>query len=153
MKKIAFIASALAITAAASVQFVLPDSANALPASQPPLLDGAEPTPAVIAIIERSCQNCHSLRTELPFYGRIFPVSLLLEHDVQTARKNMNLSRWRSYDDNEKRALLSEIGVLVRNRIMPPRRYTLIHPAARLSDSDAALIYQWTRAERERLRE
>jgi hypothetical protein len=153
MKKIAFIASALAITAAASVQFVLPDSANALSTSQPPLLDGAEPTPAVIAIIERSCQNCHSLRTELPFYGRIFPVSLLLEHDVRTARKNMNLSRWQSYDDTEKRALLSEIDVLVRNRIMPPRRYTLIHPAARVSDNDAALIYQWTRAERERLRE
>jgi hypothetical protein len=151
MKKIALIAAALAITALASVQLAVPDSPSAI--SQMPLLGGAETTPAVMAVIERSCQNCHSLRTELPFYGRIFPVSLLLEHDVETARQNMNLSRWQSYDEEEKSALLSEIGVLVRNHIMPPRRYTLIHPAARVSDSDADLIYRWTRAERERLQE
>jgi hypothetical protein len=152
VKKIAYIASALALAALAGAQLVLPDSFIAPASSEMPLLAGSQVSPAVGAIIERSCQNCHSLKTELPLYGRIFPVSLLLEHDVQAARSNMNLSRWQSYADTEKSALLSEIGSVVRNHVMPPRRYTLIHPAAKLSDADAALIYQWTRAERQRLR-
>ena len=60
----------------------------------------------------------------------------------------MNLSRWQSYNNDEKSALLSEIGSVVRNHVMPPGRYTLVHPAARLSAADANEIYQWTRAER-----
>jgi len=64
----------------------------------------------------------------------------------------MNLSRWQIYDDGEKGLLLAEIGSVVRNRVMPPRRYTMIHPEAKLSDSEATEIYQWTRSERRMLK-
>ena len=60
----------------------------------------------------------------------------------------MNLSRWQIYDDSEKGLLLAEIGSVVRNRVMPPRRYTMLHPEAKLSDAEATEIYQWTRSER-----
>ena len=63
----------------------------------------------------------------------------------------MNLSRWQIYDQAEKSLLLSEIGSAVRNRLMPPRRYTLVHPDAKLSDAEANEIYQWTRTERRML--
>jgi hypothetical protein len=151
VKKIVYIAAALAVTAVAAVQFALPDTPIRLAPSQAPLLAGAEVPPDVASIIERSCQNCHSLKTEWPLYSKVFPLSSLIEGDVATARGHMNLSRWQSYDNAEKRALFSEIGSVVRNQIMPPRPYTLIHPAAKLSDEAAAEIYQWTRAERHRL--
>lgn len=83
-----------------------------------------------------------------PLYSKIFPFSALIESDVATARDRMNLSRWQSYNNDEKSALLSEIGSVVRNHVMPPGRYTLVHPAARLSTADANEIYQWTRTER-----
>jgi len=92
------------------------------------------------------------LKTEWPLYSRIFPFSWLVEHDVQTARTHMNLSRWQTYDDDEKSLLLSEIGSVVRKREMPPRRYTLVHPDAKLSDAEANEIYQWRHAERRLLR-
>jgi cytochrome c len=60
----------------------------------------------------------------------------------------MNLSRWQNYDNHEKSLLLSEIGSVVRNRVMPPRRYTLVHPDAKLSDAEVNEIYQWTRTAR-----
>jgi hypothetical protein len=63
----------------------------------------------------------------------------------------MNLSRWQIYDNSEKIVLLSEIGSVVRTHIMPPRRYTIVHPEAKLTDAEANAIYQWTRAERRRL--
>lgn len=60
----------------------------------------------------------------------------------------MNLSLWNTYSDDRKSRLLAGIGSVTRNHIMPPGRYTLIHPEARLSDIEAQEIYRWTRAER-----
>ena len=148
MKKIVYIAAACAVTAVVGVQLALPDSAIRLTPSHAPLLAGAQVAPNVASIIERSCQNCHSLKTEWPLYSRIYPFSRVVEDDVATARGHMNLSRWQSYDNSEKSALLSEIGSVVRNHVMPPRRYTLVHPDAKLSDAEANRIYQWTRTER-----
>ena len=64
----------------------------------------------------------------------------------------MNFSRWQTYEDSEKSLMLAEIGAVVRNRIMPPRRYTMIHPEAKLSEADVKEIYQWTRADRRLLK-
>jgi hypothetical protein len=133
-------------------QLVQPASLLRQTPSQASLLMGANADAHVVSIIERSCRNCHSLKTEWPVYSRFFPFSWLVEHDVQSARTHMNLSRWQIYDAGEKRLLLSEIGSVVRNQEMPPRRYTLIHPDAKLSDAEANEIYQWTRTERRGLK-
>jgi len=105
-----------------------------------------------LALFERACQNCHSERTEWPWYSHIAPVSWLIARDVQQARLHMNLSRWQEYSSDERLGLLSEIGSAVRNRQMPKQRYLLLHPEARLTDKERLQIYEWTRTERSRLR-
>jgi len=79
-------------------------------------------------------------------------MSWMIEKDVHDARGDMNLSHWSEYDSERRRQILSEIGSLVRNHAMPPERYLLLHPNARLSDTDTQLLYQWTQSERRRLR-
>jgi hypothetical protein len=148
VKKILLFMTLFAVSGALGIQLVQPVSAGRPSASTAPILVGAHPDAHVLSVIERSCQNCHSLKTEWPLYSRIFPVSLMIEHDVQTARAHMNLSRWQIYEDSEKSLLLAEIGSVVRNRVMPPRRYTMIHPEAKLSEAEANEIYEWTRADR-----
>jgi hypothetical protein len=148
VKKILLFVALFAILCPAAIQLMRPASAVRQAASREPLLAGAHADTDVASIIGRSCGNCHSLKTEWPLYSRIFPFSWMIEHDVETARSHMNLSRWQNYENPEKNALLAEIGSVVRNRIMPPRRYTLIHPEAKLSDAEADAVYQWTRAER-----
>jgi cytochrome c len=149
VKKILSFVGLFAISGVLGIQLVQPASAIRQPPSQEaPILVGAHADAHVSSLIEKSCQNCHSLKTEWPLYSRIFPFSLLIEHDVQTARTQMNLSRWQIYEDSEKSLMLSEIGSVVRNRIMPPRRYTMIHPEAKLSEAEVNEIYQWTRADR-----
>lgn len=149
MKKILSFVSLFAISGVLGIQLVQPASAVRQAPSQPaPILIGAHADAHVFSVIERSCQNCHSLRTEWPLYSRIFPFSWLIDNDVQTARTHMNLSRWQMYEDSEKSLMLSEIGSVVRNRIMPPRRYTMIHPEAKLTEAEVNEIYQWTRADR-----
>lgn len=108
--------------------------------------------PETLALFERACQNCHSERTEWPWYSHVAPMSWLIARDVQQARSHMNLSRWQEYSTEERLGLLSEIGSAVRNREMPKQRYLLLHPEARLTDKERQQIYDWTRTERSRLR-
>jgi Haem-binding domain len=148
MKKTFSFGAVFAISGLLWAQFVQPASVVRQAPAQASILVGAKADAHVVSLFERSCQNCHSLKTEWPVYSRIFPFSWLVEHDVQEARAHMNLSRWQIYDDEEKSLLLSEIGSVVRTHEMPPGRYTLVHPEARLTDAEANEIYQWTRAER-----
>jgi hypothetical protein len=105
-----------------------------------------------LAILSRSCQNCHSPNTKWPLYGRVFPVSALLQHDVRTARSHMDLSEWATYENGEKRRILSEVGEVVRSGIMPPKRYVLLHGEAKLTQEEADHIYEWTRSSRSLLK-
>ena len=119
---------------------------------QSPLLRGARIDPVTLGIVERSCQNCHSERTEWPWYSHLPPASWLLHRDVAQARNRMNLSRWDGYTPAEQQALLSAIGGAARTGVMPPRRYTVLHPSSVLSPQERETLYRWTRAERSRLR-
>jgi hypothetical protein len=116
-----------------------------------PLLAGADADPAVVRILEKSCRNCHSERTEWPWYSYVAPMSWLIEKDVHEARSHLNLSRWSEYDAQKQHDLLAELAAVVRNRKMPLPRYTLLHPGAKPSPAEFERIYQWTRAERRRL--
>jgi hypothetical protein len=116
------------------------------------ILAGTGLDPQVVALLERSCQNCHSSNTEWPLYGRAFPMTLLIERDIRMARSHMDLSRWPEYEESRKRLLLAEIGVVVRNGSMPPRRYTLLHPEAKLNPEEVNEVYQWTRSNRRLLK-
>jgi hypothetical protein len=112
-----------------------------------------ENNPRVRAVLERACRNCHSQQTIWPAYSYLPVVSWALERDVAEARRHMDLSYWERYSTGQKQDLLARIGTEVRNRRMPLRRYVLLHPAARLSESDIQAIYDWTKAERRALRD
>jgi Haem-binding domain len=116
------------------------------------LMNDAMVDTAVTRIVGKSCKNCHSERTEWPWYSYVAPMSWLIEGDVYEARGHMNLSHWDDYDIDKKQALLSKIAVMVKNRKMPLPRYLVLHPEAKLSDAEIDQIYQWARTERRRLR-
>ncbi len=116
-----------------------------------PLLSGAQIDPNVLAIFQRSCQDCHSENTHYPWYSYVAPVSWLIKYDVSEGRKHMNLSHWQDYPLQRRERLLSEIANQVKDRDMPVPQYLLIHRSARLSDAEIDAIFQWTQKERARL--
>jgi hypothetical protein len=116
-----------------------------------PLLTGARIDPAVLEIMQRSCQDCHSEATHYPWYAYVAPVSFLIKSDVTRGRRHLNLSRWSEYPLVRKERNLSEIANQVKDHDMPLWQYTLLHPSARLSESDVNAIFRWTQAERSRL--
>ena len=112
--------------------------------------DSPEMDAETAALIDRACASCHTERTVWPWYGYVAPVSWMLEKDVNQARGRMNLSRWGRYTQAEQEVLLSTIGAAVRTGEMPPSRYQMLHPEARLSAAERQHIYQWTKAEKRR---
>lgn len=116
-------------------------------ASRAPLMNGTMDD-RLTKIINNSCKNCHSERTDWPWYSYVAPMSWMIEADVSEGRKHMNLTNWSEYDMERQQMLLSKISVMVKNHKMPLPRYLLLHPEAKLSASDIALIDQWARNER-----
>jgi hypothetical protein len=64
----------------------------------------------------------------------------------------MNLSHWAAMSTDDRIALLTRIAAEVRSGEMPPKPYTMLHPADQLTDRDKQQIAAWTRAERKRIR-
>ena len=117
-----------------------------------PLLQGANVPPSVTDVFAHACVNCHSEKTRWPWYSRVAPVSWLVESDVKHAREHLNLSRWNGLEAADQRLLLTAIATVIENREMPPHKYLVLHPEAKLSAEDSVRVIEWTRAERRRLR-
>ncbi|HZU24840.1 MAG TPA: heme-binding domain-containing protein [Bryobacteraceae bacterium] len=123
--------------------------ANTVRASDP--LANVSDEASVNAILSRACQDCHSDNTAWPWYSHLPTVGAAIRNDVSAGRAQLNLSRWSQYKPEQKEEALAEIAALVRNHLMPPSRYTLLHPGARLSDEDIRRLTQWTSAERRKI--
>jgi cytochrome c len=108
-----------------------------------PFRASAEIPPTVRSILIEKCADCHSNRTNAPFYGRLAPVSWLLERDVIEARKAMNLSSWASYSQDKRDVLLAKVLHEAKSGAMPPLQYRFIHWSARMTESDLKVIGQY----------
>jgi hypothetical protein len=108
-------------------------------------------TPEVAAVLHRSCIDCHTTNTRWPWYSQIAPVSWYLASDVNDGRSHLILSDWASYDTKRALTKLDEMCTEVQHDAMPPKAYLLIHPDAKLSETDKKMICDWTSAERERI--
>lgn len=101
------------------------------------------PDPRVQALLKRACADCHSNETRWPWYARISPVSWMVAGDVERGLRQLNLSTARVLSDDQ----LGEIHDVVNFGDMPPKAYTFMHPEAKLTPQEAALLRQWALGE------
>jgi len=100
--------------------------------------------PQVGAILNRSCQDCHSNRTNWPWYSRVAPVSWIVSKHVSEGRQMLDFSAWTDQSRAESERML--ICDAVSSGSMPLASYTMIHRKARLSKLDVKLICDWAAA-------
>lgn len=115
-----------------------------VPRTNPPVESDLVAPPAVKAVLERSCYDCHSHQTVWPWYSRVAPVSWWVVSHVTKGRKDLNFSQWPTFDLGAQDHILREISKQVRNDLMPLPSYLRGHPEAVLSDQDKRLILDWT---------
>jgi hypothetical protein len=128
LKKIILFAIVAAFALFALIQLVPlgKDHANP-PVVQEPNWD----SPATRELAVRACFDCHSSETRWPWYSNVAPGSWLLAMDVANAREHYNFSDWHAGDVSAERA-----AKVVREQRMPPARYLMLHPEARLTDAE-----------------
>lgn len=97
----------------------------------------ANPPPEARAIIRRACQDCHSNRTEWPWYSRVSPSSWLVANDVTEAREHLNLSEWGRMSPESRLKALGDICREVNAGDMPLWQYRIMHPSAKLTAADS----------------
>lgn len=76
-----------------------------------------------------ACFDCHSNETVWPWYSSIAPLSWISVDHVEEGRDELNFSEWEGGENGE-------IAESVIEGSMPPFDYSLLHPAARLSDAE-----------------
>jgi cytochrome c len=112
---------------------------------QAPFMDHSSVPPEVRAMLSAKCENCHSVKTEAPIYGRFAPESWLIERDIIEARRAMNLSLWDSYSPDQQQTFSAQIARETKEHKMPPPQYRLIHWNSRISDPDLLMLAAWAR--------
>jgi hypothetical protein len=100
--------------------------------------------PATAAIFDRSCKDCHSNKTEWPWYSNVAPVSWFVIDHVDEGRGHVNFSEWSQYERGEQREILKDICKEVKSGGMPLSSYTPLHPGSKLTADDVKTICDWT---------
>src|SRR5271168_4318059 len=124
MRKMATFTSILFVFIFLGLQFV---PAGTMPKKSVPTgLRMAEViNPQVGAILDRSCQDCHSSRTAWPWYSHVAPVSWFVTKHVSEGREVLDFSRWTKLSDpDDERMMICDA---VSRREMPLPGYTVIH--------------------------
>jgi cytochrome c551/c552 len=93
-----------------------------------------------VAILDRSCRDCHSNDTVYPWYSRVAPMSWLLYRDVTEGRRHMNMSEFTAYDPKQQARKLQQLCEEVKQADMPPWFYLPMHADAKLRPGDVETL-------------
>ncbi len=132
-------------------QFFGPARTNPVAEASHAMESKLQVTPEVAAILDRSCNDCHSNKTRWPWYAHVAPVSWFVIDHVNEGRENVNFSEWTQYTPETADALLRQMCREVRSGMMPLSSYTPLHPGSEVSTDDRQKICAWTDVERAKL--
>ena len=120
---------------------------------QPPEATKADEIKApkeVMAILKKSCYDCHSNHTKMPWYGNVAPISWEVKSHIKNGRNWLNFSVWNKYPKEKLKKFYQGIEKTITWQ-MPPADYLWVHDEARLKKSERDLVKKWARQELEKL--
>jgi len=129
-----FFLAAIAVLGFIAIQVVRPEIGN------PPVTAELQGPPEVKQVLKNSCYNCHSNETKLSWFDQPAPAYWLVARDVKMARSRLNFSEIAKRPAAQQRGLLWEAVNQVQLGAMPLPSYVMLHPHARVSDADLAIL-------------
>jgi hypothetical protein len=93
------------------------------------------PNHQAAALWKSACADCHSNRTNWPAWSFVAPFSWVVRNDVEAGREEFNVSDW---DRSRRKA--DEAAEEIEDGAMPPSKYTILHPDAKLSDAEKQVL-------------
>jgi cytochrome c len=111
-----------------------------------PIMKGSTVPAQVRTILASKCADCHSVQTKSPFYGRLAPVSWLMERDINRGRQAMNIALWDSYSADQQQTFAAKIVQETREHEMPLLQYRMIHWNSRVTGTEIRTLADWAHA-------
>lgn len=106
-------------------------------------------------LLQVSCNDCHSNKTEYPWYSNVQPVAWWLDHHVQDGKKHLNFSEFTTLPLFVQNHKFEEVVEMVDEHEMPLPSYTYLglHSEAKLTDEQRSKITNWAKAQMNYLKE
>lgn len=104
----------------------------------------------IAAILESNCVNCHTTKSQIPFYAR-FPIAKdIISKDIREGTDYMDMLA--GFQDLEGEpvgeVVLAKIEYTTHRDLMPPKRYILMHWDSRLNQEEKDLLLNWIKETR-----
>lgn len=95
------------------------------------------------AVLKKSCYDCHSNRTNYPWYSTIQPFAWWLHNHVKDGKRKLNFDEFLSYSVNKQDHKLEELIETQKEELMPLTSYTFLHGEAKLSKEERQQLINW----------
>ena len=93
--------------------------------------------------LRTSCYDCHSNKTNYPWYSYIQPIRFFMESHIKEGKENLNFNEWGNYSSRKQNNKLDRIVKQIKSNEMPLSSYTLIHKNAVLNKTQKEEIIKW----------
>lgn len=94
-------------------------------------------------ILNKACNDCHSNKTDYPWYSHVQPVAWWLAGHINDGKRHLNFSEFTGYSLKKQYHKLEEIIEMVKSEEMPLQSYTLIHTSSKLTEAEKSQIITW----------
>ncbi len=103
----------------------------------------------VAHILKVACNDCHSNKTEYPWYANIQPTAWWLAGHVNEGKRHLNFSNFTKLPVAVQNHKFDEIAEMVQKDKMPLESYTFfgLHPEAKLTEAEKNKIIDWANSQ------
>ncbi len=105
----------------------------------------------VLITLKTSCYDCHSNKTQYPWYSKIQPGGWWMASHIQAGKSELNFSEFGDYTNRRQQSKLKSIINSIEDGTMPLPSYTLIHKNAILLDGDKRNLKKWANSMKDSL--
>ena len=103
------------------------------------------PPAEVTQILKTTCFDCHSAKTNYPWYNNITPVNYWLDEHIRDGKKHLDFSKWSEYSLKRKEHKMDELYEEVEKKEMPLNSYTWTHADANLTQAQIDAVVAWAK--------
>ncbi|MEW4925209.1 heme-binding domain-containing protein [Algibacter sp. 2305UL17-15] len=129
------------------IQFYRPEKNNAEYRDVAAFEAETKPSKEIVSVLENNCYDCHSNKTEYPWYAEVAPVSFWLHDHIEEGNEHFNVSKWETYTDKKKDHKLDELIEEVEEGEMPLDSYTWLHGS--ITEAEKEALISWAKKARE----
>ena len=125
------------------IQLVRPQKNTAVIPAGKVFIDAFKVSEQVNAILAVSCYDCHSNKTEYPWYSEIQPMAWFMDKHIKDGKEKLNFDELPSYGSRRLNSKFTQITKQIEQDKMPLTSYLWMHEGARLSMEDKRLLVDY----------